>query len=206
MNLFFASSNNHKVKEIEAILVQFQNLRLGPLNILQLPENIDILETGVSFTENANIKASTIAKLMHEYALADDSGLEVKVLDNRPGIYSNRYVRGSDQDRCAKLLSELVQIPKSMRQARYVCAMSLADPSGEIIFTTQAYLNGWIGFNNAGHNGFGYDPIFCLNNDEKSIAELSDSAKNLISHRANALKEVILFLNGYSEVNKSYNE
>ncbi len=200
MNLFFASSNNHKIKEIEAILIQFQNLSLGSLNILQLPEKIDIPETGVTFMENANIKASTTAKLMYEYALADDSGLEVKVLDNRPGIYSNRYVSGSDQDRCAKLLSELAQIPKTMRQARYVCAMSLACPNGEIIFTTQAYLNGWIGFNNAGHNGFGYDPIFCPNNDEKSIAELSDSAKNLISHRANALKEVILFLNGYHEV------
>ncbi len=195
--LALASSNQHKIKEISEIFNLYENLANFTPDFIIQPNDIEIEETGQTFIDNSNIKASQLAQILNETSLADDSGLEVEALDNRPGIYSNRYASGSDKVKRDKLLAELDNIPQAKRKARYVCSMSVAKSDGAIIFNTQAYLNGWIGFKDKGSHGIGYDPIFYPIDSNKSVAELSDQEKNLISHRSLALKKVIIFLNNY---------
>lgn len=183
--LVFATSNPHKLQEIKDIA--------GDINIefLLPPNGFDPIENGTTFEENSYIKAKEAAKLSGIVALADDSGLCVEALDGAPGIYSARYA-DTPQARINKLLNAMNQ--KENRRAKFVCAMTLVSPDGEIIFQTRGECHGNIAYKQAGTNGFGYDPIFLVGNSSTTMAELSETEKNKISHRGQALRNVLKFL------------
>lgn len=184
--IIFATTNEGKMKEIRLIMED------SGYEIVSLKEagiSADIIENGTTFEENALIKAETIAKLTGELALADDSGLEVDYLDKAPGIYSARFL-GEDTGYDVKnqyILDKLKDVPQSGRSARFVCAIALADGKGNT-WTKRATIEGYIGDEARGENGFGYDPIFMVPEYNKTTAELSIDEKNKISHRAKALK------------------
>lgn len=152
----------------------------------------EIVEDGQTFEENALIKAKAIAKeLQGEDAvvLADDSGLEVDYLNKEPGIYSARYM-GEDTSYDIKnqnILDRLEGVPKELRTARFVCAIAAAFPDGGT-FVTRGTIEGYIGWEPAGENGFGYDPIFYVEEYNCSTAQLSRETKNQLSHRGKALR------------------
>ena len=186
--IIFATSNEGKMKEIRLIMAD------SGYEIVSLKEagiTADIEENGTTFEENAVIKASTIAKLTGELAMADDSGLEVDYMDKAPGIYSARFL-GEDTSYDIKnnyILDKLKDVPLEQRSARFVCAIALADASGNTV-TKRATIEGYIGYESRGENGFGYDPIFMVPEYDKTTAELSIEEKNKISHRAKALQAV----------------
>ena len=183
--LVFATSNPHKLQEIKDIA--------GDINIefLLPPNGFDPIENGTTFEENSYIKAKEAAKLSGIVALADDSGLCVEALDGAPGIYSARYA-DTPQARINKLLNAMNK--KENGRAKFVCAMTLVSPDGEIIFQTRGECHGNIAYKQAGTNGFGYDPIFLVGNGSTTMAELSETEKNKISHRGQALRNVLEFL------------
>lgn len=190
MKIVLASNNKNKLREIREILepMSFEVLSLKDCDI-----NIDIAETGTTFEENATIKAKAIYDMTKLPCIADDSGLEVAYLHREPGIYSSRYAgeNASDHDRCNLILSKLENVPIELREARFVCAMCYINADGEIK-TVRGTVEGYIGFEEKGENGFGYDPIFMYGS--KSFAELSADEKNSISHRSNALKKLVEIL------------
>lgn len=190
MEMIAATNNSHKLEEIKEILtvLDWEIFSLADVGI-----NIDIPETGKTFEENALIKAREICKLTGQVSIADDSGLEVKALKGRPGVFSARYagVDGEDKDSAnnAKLLEELKDVPWDKRDARFCSVIAIVYPDGNEI-TARGYINGRIGYEAKGNNGFGYDPIFIIDGLDKTMAELSMEEKNKISHRANALRKV----------------
>ena len=190
MKIILASNNKNKLREIREILEPrgFEVLSLDDCNI-----NIDIEENGSTFEENASIKAKAIFNLTKLPCIADDSGLEVAYLNREPGVYSHRYAGedANDHDRCNLILSKLENVPIELREARFVCAMCYINAQGEAK-TVRGICEGYIGFEEKGNNGFGYDPIFMYGT--KSFAELSADEKNSISHRSDALKKLIEFL------------
>jgi XTP/dITP diphosphohydrolase len=190
MKLVLASNNANKLREIREILEPrgFEVLSLKDCNI-----DTDIEETGTTFVENATIKAKAIYEMTKLPCIADDSGLEVAYLHREPGVYSHRYAgeNATDHDRCMKILSNLENVPIELREARFVCAMCYIDVDGNVK-TVQGTCEGYIGFEEKGSNGFGYDPIFMYGT--KSFAELSAEEKNSISHRSNALKKLVEIL------------
>lgn len=183
--LVFATSNPHKLQEIKDIACDIN------IEFLLPPNGFDPIENGTTFEENSYIKAKEAAKLSGIVALADDSGLCVEALDGAPGIYSARYA-DTPQARINKLLNAMNK--KENRRAKFVCAMTLVSPDGEIIFQTRGECHGNIACKQAGTNGFGYDPIFLVGNSSTTIAELSETEKNKISHRGQALRNVLEFL------------
>lgn len=163
------------------------------MEILSMKEagiDVDIVEDGTTFEENAMIKARAIAQLLpDDIVLADDSGLEIDYLNQEPGIYSARYM-GEDTSYEIKnqnLIDRLDGVPKERRTARFVCAIAAVLPGGSIK-TTRGTIEGYIGWEPAGTNGFGYDPIFYVDTYGCSTAELSPEEKNKVSHRGNALR------------------
>ena len=187
MKIVLASNNQNKLCEIKEILQPrgFEVLSLNDCNI-----NVDIEENGTTFEENATIKAKAIYEMTKLPCIADDSGLEVAYLHREPGVYSHRYAgeNATDHDRCMKILSQLENVPIELREAWFVCAICYINADGEIK-TVRGTVEGYIGFEEKGENGFGYDPIFMYGG--KSFAELSAEEKNSISHRSNALKKLI---------------
>lgn len=187
--IIFATGNRDKMKEIRMIL--------GDLNreILSMKEagiHADIVEDGKTFEENALIKACAIQKLCPEdIVLADDSGLEIDFLDKAPGIYSARYMgeNTSYDIKNAKILELLKDVPSEKRTARFVCAIAAALP-GDVTLTSKGVMEGKIAFQIAGKNGFGYDPIFWLDECGCTSAEISPEEKNERSHRGKALREM----------------
>ena len=151
----------------------------------------DIVEDGKTFEENAIIKAKTIMELTGELVLADDSGLEIDYLNKEPGIYSARYM-GEDTSYRVKntnLIERLTGVPDEKRTARFVCAIAAAFPDGTIK-TTEGVIEGRIGYEERGENGFGYDPIFYVPEFGCTTAELSEEQKNAVSHRGKALEKM----------------
>ena len=154
----------------------------------QLGVDIDVEETGTTFEENSFIKAEAVMKATGLPALADDSGIAVDALNGEPGIYSARYM-GEDTSyriKNANLIERLNGVPDEQRTARFVCAIAAVLPDGTEL-TTRAAIEGRIGYEEKGSNGFGYDPIFYVPQFGKTTAELSPEEKNQVSHRANAL-------------------
>lgn len=183
--IIFATSNLGKMKEIKEIL---NDLNCEILSMKEAGINIDILEDGKTFEENAIIKAKSIAKIANCIVLADDSGLEVDYLNKAPGIYSARFLgENTSYDIKNKyIIDKLSNVSDEKRSARFVCAIACALPNGEI-FTTRATIEGRIAYEPKGENGFGYDPIFFVPEFNCTTAQLSPEQKNKISHRGKAL-------------------
>ena len=196
MKIVLASSNAHKVKEINEIVK-----KLGYNIEFILPEgDFDPVEDGNTFEDNSLIKAKAAWELTHTWCLADDSGLCIKALDNRPGIFSARYAE-TPQKRIEKVLNEMKNI--NSREAFFACAMTLINPNGKVEFSYKGICEGKIAFEAKGEHGFGYDPIFVVKNTNKTMAELNDDEKNEISHRSIALKKVLSYI---SEAHLAENE
>ena len=186
--VIFATGNEGKMKEIREIL---GDLDIQLLSLKDAGITADIEENGNSFEENAVIKATAIRDLTGEIVLADDSGLEIDYLNKEPGIYSARYM-GDDTSyhiKNANLIERLNGVPDEKRTARFVCAIAAAFPDGTVR-TVRAAMEGRIGYEEKGENGFGYDPIFYLPEYGCSSAELSMEEKNKISHRGKALRAI----------------
>lgn len=180
MRLLFATRNVGKVRELQ----QMVGARIEVVSLQAFPEVAEVEETGTTFEENARLKALSYARATGLAALADDSGLCVEALDGRPGVYSARYVEGSDEDRVQALLREVAQVPTERRGARFVCALCLAFPDGQA-WATEGVLEGRLTTAPRGEGGFGYDPIFELPNG-KTTAELTREEKAVLSHRGQA--------------------
>ena len=198
--IVFATANEGKVKEIKEILKDF------PIEVVSMKEmgiTADIEEDGTTFEDNSLIKARALSKLTGLPALADDSGLEVDYLNGEPGIYSARYL-GRDTDYDYKnnyIINKLSDAKEGERSARFVCVISLVLPDGRE-FVERGVVEGLIGYEQKGENGFGYDPIFYLPEYGKTSAELSPEEKNKISHRGKALsamKKLIMDLVDYKK-------
>ena len=184
--LIFATGNENKMKEIRMIL---GDLDYEILSMKEAGIDADIVEDGKTFEENAIIKATAISKLSGCLVLADDSGLEVDYMDKMPGIYSARWM-GEDTSYRIKnkaIIDKLEGVPDEKRTARFVCAIAAAFPDGRVV-TKRGTIEGIIGYDERGENGFGYDPIFFLPEYGKTTAELSPEEKNQISHRGRALE------------------
>ena len=185
--IIFATGNENKMKEIRMIL---EDLGMPIVSMKEAGINVDVVEDGTTFEENALIKATEIAKHTENcIVLADDSGLEIDYLNKEPGIYSARYA-GVDTSYDIKnqlLLDRLDGVPDDKRTARFVCAVAAAFPDGTTK-VVRGTIEGIIGHEIAGENGFGYDPIFYLPEYGCTTAELSPEKKNELSHRGNALR------------------
>jgi XTP/dITP diphosphohydrolase len=152
---------------------------------------IEVAETGVTYAENARLKALALAKISHLVSLADDSGLEVDALNYEPGIRSSRYAGAgaTDEDRVKYLLRKLESVPLDKRTAHFICVIAIATPEGKVE-TCNGERAGLITFEPRGNRGFGYDPVFLLPEFGKTMAELPMSIKNVISHRYKAAQQV----------------
>ena len=182
-----ATGNAHKVDEYRQLL-DGQGVELKSL--LDYPGFPGVEENGTTFAENAAQKAIAASRYCDVPAFADDTGLEVEALDGAPGIYSARYAP-TDRERIAKLLAALEG--KENRRARFVCVIALAI-NGEVIECFEGEIRGTIAAAPSGENGFGYDPVFIPDGYEKSFAELTPEEKNRISHRANACRKALEFV------------
>ncbi len=193
--IIFATGNAGKMREIREIMAD------TGAEILSMKEaglSADIEENGSTFEENAIIKAKAIAALTDDIVLADDSGLEVDYLNKEPGVYSARYL-GEDTSYEIKnqaILDRLAGVPKEKRTARFVCAIAAAMLDGEVLVTRET-IEGYIGEKPAGNGGFGYDPIFYVDEYGCSTAELTEEQKNEVSHRGKALRAMKEKLNQY---------
>jgi XTP/dITP diphosphohydrolase len=185
-SLLVASSNPGKIREIRALLPP--DITLVSLHDLGLesPE-----ETGATLRENADLKALYAASASGMVALGDDSGLEVDALKGAPGVRSARFAgEPPDDSRNRKaLLCALADIPQGRRDARFVCAVTIATPDG-IVWTSEGTLSGTILDRERGTRGFGYDSVFLLP-DGRTVAELLDEEKNAVSHRSAAIREIL---------------
>ena len=185
--IIFATGNAGKMKEIRMILA---DLGMEILSMKEAGINIDIAEDGVTYEENALLKARAVAAYAaSDIVLADDSGLEIDYLNKEPGVYSARYM-GEDTPysvKNANLISRLEGVPDEKRTARFVCAIAAVLPGGREM-TTRATIEGRIGYEEKGEGGFGYDPIFYVPQLKKTTAELTGEEKNLVSHRGKALQ------------------
>ena len=193
--IIFATGNAGKMREIREIMAD------TGAEILSMKEaglTADIEENGNTFEENAIIKAKAIAALTDDIVLADDSGLEVDYLNKEPGVYSARYL-GEDTSYEIKnqaILDRLAGVPKEKRTARFVCAIAAVMPDGEVLVTRET-IEGYRGDKPAGNGGFGYDPIFYVDEYGCSTAELTEEQKNEVSHRGKALRAMKEKLNQY---------
>lgn len=200
MKIVFATGNPHKLQELREIAGSTD------IEFVLPPDEFNPIENGSTFEENSLIKAREAARLSGEISLADDSGLCVEALSGAPGIHSARYDT-TPQKRIDKLLNAIKN--EQNRRAKFVCAMTLVNPKGEILFQTTGECKGEIAYSQKGINGFGYDPIFIPDTalspvlrttspvergKEITMAEMSEDEKNKISHRANALKKVLEYL------------
>ena len=185
--IIFATGNENKMKEIRMIL---KDLGMEILSMKEAGVDIDIVEDGMSFEENAEIKARAVARVLtNDIVLADDSGLEIDYLDKAPGIYSARFA-GEDTSYDIKnriFLDRLEGVPDEERTARFVCAVAAVFPDGTVSVVRKT-IEGRIAEEAAGDNGFGYDPIFYVPEYGCTTAEMKPEQKNELSHRGKALR------------------
>ncbi len=188
ITITLGTSNPHKVFEINKIANPF-NIEFIPLSA----ENFNPNENGETFEENAKIKAVEASKVSNtgKYFMADDSGLCVDFLNGAPGIHSARYAETPDK-RIEKLLFNLKE--DKNRCAHFVCALCLVDDKGEVLHTEKGIVKGKISYSKKGTNGFGYDPVFLVDGINKTMAELTEDEKNTLSHRGQALFNMIQWI------------
>lgn len=188
MKIVIATGNAGKMKEIKFI---FNNFDYEVVSMKEEGITADVDENGATFEENALIKAREIAKISGHIVLADDSGLEVDALNKEPGIYSARYM-GEDTPysiKNANIIERLDGVEFEKRTARFVCAVAAVYPDGKELVVRET-MEGYIGYEEKGANGFGYDPIFYLKEFDKTSAEISLEEKNEISHRGKAFRAI----------------
>ena len=190
MLIYAATANKHKLEEIRGILAH------TGVELLTHPDyaNLNISETGVTFEENASIKATALSKLTENYVIADDSGLSVDALDGKPGIYSARYAGdgATDDENNALLIKNMENITE--RGAKFVCVIALAQ-NGGVIRLFRGECHGSVAYEAKGGCGFGYDPLF-VTKDGRTMAELTPAEKNRISHRSAALLQLAAYIKG----------
>jgi XTP/dITP diphosphohydrolase len=186
--LIFATGNEGKMREIREIL---GDLDYEILSLKEAGVDVEIIEDGTTFEENAVIKARTVMEATGCLTLADDSGLEIDYLGKEPGIHSARYMGENTSYRIKNqiLLDRLHGVPAPVRTARFVCVVAAAFPDGRIE-TSRGTIEGRIADKPAGENGFGYDPIFYLPDRGMTTAQISPEEKNAISHRGKALRQI----------------
>ncbi len=198
--IIFATGNEGKMREIRVIM---EDLGMEILSQKQAGFTGEADENGTTFEENAIIKAKAVAgQFPNDIILADDSGLEVDYLNKEPGIYSARYC-GEDTSYDVKnqiILDRLAGVPDAERSARFVCAIAAVFPGGET-YTTRATIEGQIGYEITGENGFGYDPIFYVPEFSCTTAQLSMEQKNELSHRGKALREMKGIIQSHEDIN-----
>jgi len=192
VKIILATQNQGKVRELRELLVDEE---IEVLSLLDIPDWEDVEENGVTFADNAALKAREAVRRTGLIALADDSGLEVDALDGAPGVYSARYAGEpkDDERNNDKLLHLLETIPEDKRTARFRCALVMATPFGEE-YLTEGAVEGRILTQRRGSDGFGYDPVFYLPEFARTMAELTLTEKNTLSHRAQAFRKVIPIL------------
>lgn len=186
MKIVFATGNQGKMREIREIM---EGMDAEILSMKDAGIEANIAEDGATFEENALIKAKAVSQYTDAIVLADDSGLEIDYLNKEPGIYSARYM-GEDTSYEIKnqaLIDRLEGVPKEQRTARFVCAIAAALPDGKTLMA-RGTMEGYIGWEPSGENGFGYDPIFYLDEYGCASAALTPEQKNAISHRGKALR------------------
>ena len=185
--MILASNNAHKLTEIRDILA---DLGIELISQSEAGCDFEVEETGTTFEENAYLKAAAVTRATGQPAIADDSGLEVDALNGEPGVYSARYTgrhEDTDEDRNNLVLEKLGDLPLERRTARFVSAICCTFPNGDVL-RARGTMEGRILFAPRGKNGFGYDPLFLADGQERSNGELSAEEKNAISHRGNALR------------------
>ena len=182
--IILATKNKNKLVEVKAVLGNdYEVLSMEDIGI-----DVDVEENGTTFEENATIKAEAICKICGKPVMADDSGLEIDYLDKKPGVLSARFL-GHDTSydiKNAKILEMLEDVPEEKRTARFVCSIAVAFPDRDTVVVRDT-IEGIIGYESSGENGFGYDPIFYVPELKKTTAQLSMEEKNKISHRGKAL-------------------
>lgn len=187
--IILATHNEHKTKEVRHIL---QDLGVEVLSLKDLGWTEEIVEDGLTFSDNAGSKVSAVVeKYPQEYIIADDSGLEVDILDGAPGVHSARYA-GNDKSSlalCTKLIEATKLFPFQERTASFVTVLAFYQPTDRTIMAFEGTVNGLILEEMRGSNGFGYDPVFYLPELMKTMAELSSEEKDKLSHRHNALEK-----------------
>jgi len=193
MELVIASQNVHKIREFRAMLKFFQKFDL--LSLIDFPQYVPPEETGITFAENAILKAQHAAQTLQRHVIADDSGLVIPALNGAPGVRSRRYAgeHATDKDNRRKLLKEMQGIQDTGRQGYYECWIALASPHG-VEKCVKGITEGMILDEEKGALGFGYDSLFIKHEYGKTFAELNEEIKNRISHRRKALDKLIPFL------------
>lgn len=186
-----ATKNKGKAKDFEALFGPFG---YEVVTMFEVAPDVEIEETGTTFEENAILKAETLANMLGQIVIADDSGLAIDALNGEPGVYSARYAGDHDDEaNMVKVLENMKDVPEEQRTARFCCTLAIAGPNMETktVFGT---CEGMIAHEKKGTNGFGYDPIFYVPALEKHMAELSAEEKGAISHRGNAIRKLALQL------------
>ena len=197
--LLIATNNRGKVAELRGL---FEGLPFSLIGLADLPPVGDVDETGTTFEQNAQLKAREYSLRTGLHSFADDSGLEVEALGNRPGVLSARYggVDMSFADKMKMLLAELDETGNVERIARFVCSMAIADRQGRIVCTSVGICPGRISTEPRGSGGFGYDPIFVPDGFDLTFAELPADVKQKISHRARSFEQIIPLLRDYNAI------
>ena len=188
--LVLGTNNAKKLIELRLLLPEDQ-VRL--LSLADLPDSIDVDETGDTFTANAALKATEQAKHLGRWVLAEDSGLTVDALDGHPGVYSARYAgeHGNDEANNEKLLRELDGTPADRRDAQFNSYLCLSDPTGQVRIEENGVVRGRIATERSGSGGFGYDPLFVIREYHRTFGDLDLTVKRAISHRSRALRRFI---------------
>ena len=189
-DLVLGTHNRKKGSELATLLAPYDfYLR----TLADFPDSLVVEETGTSFAENAALKACQQAGHLKQWVMGEDSGLSVDCLDGAPGIFSARYSgeNASDESNNRHLLDQLSEIPASQRTAYYTCHIAIADPAGEIRLCCEATCRGTIRRAETGSAGFGYDPLFEIQEYHQTFGQLGDDVKALLSHRARAIRQLI---------------
>jgi XTP/dITP diphosphohydrolase len=191
LELVIATTNLHKIREFKSMLRSYSRLDLRTLH--DFPQYTPPPETGLSFEENAVIKATHASSSLNRWVLADDSGLVIPSIGGEPGIFSARYAGNdaSDLENRKKLLDKMHHLLEEDRHGYYECALALASPSG-LKKVTKGICEGMLLLEERGGGGFGYDPLFIKHGYSKTFAELDEETKNRISHRRKAFDKMAL--------------
>ncbi len=185
--LVLGTHNQKKRRELALLL---ERLPIQVLTLDDFDNALEVEETGSTFAENAALKATVQARHLDAWVMGEDSGLSVDALDGRPGVYSSRFAGpdATDSDNNAKLVQLLANVPPEKRTAHYTCHMSLSNPAGNAVIDVEGTCGGRIVLEPRGEAGFGYDPYFELPEYHQTFAELGDTVKSVLSHRARAMR------------------